>query len=906
LGSLHGYDVTEPLRLNPELGSEEEFEALVQKLNSYGMGLLLDIVPNHMAVSPENLWWMDFLENGLYSPYAAFFDIDWSMAKTETENKVILPILNSPYTQALEGQEIALTLEESGLCFSYNNYRLPLDVKSYCLVISHRLNTLKVALGDGHPGFQQLGQIMDVLDHLPSITSPELGNISEPYRERQAIKKAFLRLVNTSPEIKTFLLATIALFNGKKGDPRSFEPLNQLLEQQAYRLSFWKTAREQINYRRFFDINDLIGIRVEELEVFETTHALILQLIQGGKVSGLRIDHVDGLYDPLQYLSRLQHHISPQAEQTGKLPSFYIIVEKILSEKEVLAEEWPVFGTTGYDFLNMVNAIFVDSKGVQRMGETYSRLTGAPAVFADIVYKRKRQVIEELFPSEVHALGHYLAQLAQQSWPDFNSSSKELTKAIIEITACLPIYRTYIRTLEVSPRDQLHLERVIQEAQRRNPALETGALDFLKRVLFLEFPSSLTPKREEAWLHFVLRWQQLTAAIMAKGFEDTALYDYNRLVSLNEVGGDPGCVGLSVDEFHHRNLARLAQWPYSLNTTSTHDTKRSEDVRARINVLSEIPGDWERYLIQWSRWNRPRKIIVNGLLVPEPNMEILLYQTLLGAWPLYEEEIPEFKERLKTHIVKAAREAKAFTSWLSPNLEYENAVIAFLESILEVYEQNEFLRALLQFQRQIAYYGALNSLAQVLLKITSPGVPDFYQGTELWDFSLVDPDNRRSVDFNRSLKILNDLVQQEAQEKSSLVRELLASWEDGRVKLYVTYKALNLRGTYRDLFRDGDYIPLQLWGQRREHVCTFARRLGKTWAVVAVPKFLTKLVSPGSFPLGQQVWQDDALVLPKEAPEEWLNVFTGETLTVPAATKTAALSSVFSVFPITLLVNVRC
>jgi len=591
-------------------------------------------------------------------------------------------------------------------------------------------------------------------------------------------------------------------------------------------------------------------------------------------------------------------------EKTSRLPSFYVVVEKILSGKETLPEEWPVFGTTGYDFANMVNALFVDSREAQALDDTYFRFTGSRAAFDDVAYEKKKQVIEVLFPGEVRVLGQHLTCLARQDRRTVQLSPKGLTETLIEVTVCLPAYRTYIRTMEVSSQDQRYLQRAIEEAQKRNPNMDTGAIDFLKRVLTLDFPHYLNSEQKEAWLHFVLRWQQLTGAVMAKGFEDTALYCYNRLTSLNEVGGDPGSAGLSIDDFHHRNLARLECWPCTLNATSTHDTKRSEDVRARINVLSEISEEWERHLTRWSQWNQLKKRKVNGLFVPEPNTEILLYQTLVGAWPLSSGEVSQFKERLEAYIIKAVREAKGFTNWLSPNTDYESALIAFLKSILESSNQNDFLEDFLRFEKQIAFYGALNSLAQVLLKITSPGVPDFYQGTELWDFSLVDPDNRRPGNFKRRIELLDYLIKQEAQGQKSLVKQMLNSWKDGRVKLYVTYKALSVRKSYKNVFLDGQYIPLQVIGQRQEHVCAFARRRGGTWAVIVIPRLLTKLVRAGTLPLGQRVWRNDFLFLPRGAPERWLNIFTGENLNTPSKEKNLLLSNVLRIFPIAMLISI--
>jgi len=903
-GSSHGYDVMDPTCLNPELGTEQDFEALVRGLKSHAMGLLLDIVPNHMAASPENPWWMDVLENGPSSPYADFFDIDWNPLGSTSKNKVLLPILSTPYAQALENQELALTLKKDGLFIKYRGLRLPLDIKSCGPVFCQNLDSLKAALGVDHPAFQQFEQLIKAVGRLPCHTDTESEKITKRQRENRRIKKELWRLVKASPEVRAFLLKNIVLINGRKGDPRSFALLNSLLDQQAYRLAFWKSGRDEINYRRFFDISDLIGLRVEEPRAFEAIHALALRLVQEGRGTGLRIDHIDGLYDPLQYLRQFQCRLAPEAQQTGRPPGFYVIVEKILAGEETLHPEWPALGTTGYDFLNRVNALFVDEKGLQKIEAHYAQMTGAKLAFGNVVYLKKRQVIEELFASEIHRLGHQLARLAQQDRYACNLSQEELRRGLIEVVACLPVYRTYTRTLKVSSLDRVHIERAIDEVQQQAPAVSARVLGFLKRVLLLDFPVSLAADQKQAWLRFVMRWQQFTGAIMAKGLEDTALYTCNPLLSLNEVGRDISPTDTSVEAFHHYNVVRQARWPYTLNATSTHDTKRGEDARARLNVLSEMPEAWEKCLTQWSRWNRTKKRKSGRQLVPDSNMEVHLYQTLIGAWPLSEGEMSEFKERLKRYMVKAAREAKEFSSWLSPDLAYEDALLTFVESILDSSRQNNFLSDLVQFQGQVAYYGAINSLSQVLLKIASPGIPDFYQGAELWNLSLVDPDNRRPVDFGTQTRLLDDLMRQEAEGRLSLIGELLTSWEDGRIKLYVTYKALSARRAHHDLFMKGSYIPLQIRGRRQEHVCAFARHCGNTWAMVAVPRLLTRLVEVDTLPLGEGVWGEDTLLVPKSAPKHWLHVFAGETLNVsPAVTREIPLSSIFGRFPIALLVS---
>jgi (1->4)-alpha-D-glucan 1-alpha-D-glucosylmutase len=617
--------------------------------------------------------------------------------------------------------------------------------------------------------------------------------------------------------------------------------------------------------------------------VFEATHSLIFRLISEGKVTGLRIDHIDGLYDPLEYLQRLQQRITPQGK---KSPGFYVVVEKILSSDEALPEAWPVSGTTGYDFANVLNALFVDSGGIKALNDIYFQVTGSGKSFRDIVYEKKKQVMLELFSGEIDALGRYLARLSGQL------AAPEARRALVEVTAALPVYRTYSRTSEITPQDRTYLEIAFQDAVQRR-AVPEKALDSLRHVLLLDFPASIAENDKNEWMNFVRRWQQLTGAIMAKGFEDTALYNYHRLTSLNEVGGNPEAIGLSVEDFHRWNLTRRKRWPYTLNATSTHDTKRSEDVRARISVLSEIPDEWAEHLTRWRQWNGAKKRKLDGLPVPEPTTEVLLYQTLIGAWPLSAEELPEFRERLKAYMIKAVREAKTITSWIKIEQEYEDALLSFVDAILEEAPDNGFLDDFLKFQKKIAFYGALNSVSQLLLKVTSPGVPDFYQGTELWDFSLVDPDNRRPVYFKKQKRLLDSIV-----GEGWPIEDMLSSWQDGRIKMYVTYKALNALRDYPEPFQKGDYIPLGVEGERRQNVSAFARSYQRAWALVAAPRFFTQLSEAGVPPVGKQVWRENRIILPKDAPRQWCNVFTGEVIESEGS---LPLAEVLGTFPIALL-----
>jgi (1->4)-alpha-D-glucan 1-alpha-D-glucosylmutase len=901
-GSRHGYSVTNPMELNPELGPRSAFETLVKRLKARDMGLLIDIVPNHMALSPDNPWWMDVIENGPNSPYANFFDIDWHPPSGILDGQVFLPILGSHYGQALEAQELKLSFEEAGFCIHYYAHRFPLGPKSYARILSHRLEDLAADLGEAHPAIVGLRGLLALVGHLPEGRRLSRNKIRERQRDQEIIKKTLWLLYQGTPEVRRFVDENLAIFNGSKADPESFDQLDGLLGEQAYRLAFWRVALEMNNYRRFFSINDLIGIRIEDPRVFEAfKHGLLFDLIAEGKVTGVRTDHIDGLHDPLEYLQRLQNGVAGEVKPADGGAAFYIVVEKILAEAEVLPSEWPVSGTTGYDFLNRVNGLFIEEQGHRKLREIYADFTGRSAAPGEVIYEKKKLVMEILFGGEIEALANQLYLLASRDRWARDVSRREVTASLVEVTACLPVYRTYTRNGEVAPRDRRYLEQAISAAKRRDSSLNPLALDFVKRVLFLDFPTVSTKELKDGWLHFVMRWQQLTGPIMAKGLEDTALYNYNPLVSMNEVGGsfEP----MSVEKFHELNRARLESWPSTLNATSTHDTKRSEDVRTRISTLSEVPEQWQTWLHRWSGLNAPKKLSVGGQAVPDPHEEVLLYQTLLGAWPLAAEEVPDFKERLKGYTIKAAREAQVHTRWVSPDADYEKALLTFVDAILDEKAGNEFLDEFLRVQERIAYCGAMSSLAQVLLKTASPGLPDFYQGTELWDFSLVDPDNRRPVDFQKRVRLLKDLDLRKSAAPGSLVTDLLSNWRDGRIKLYLTSKALRFRREHKDLFLSGDYLPLTGSGSRADNVIAFSRRLGDEWIVVAASRFMMNLTGPGEPLVGPRVWGTGTLNLHPEAPTTWVNVGTGEALQAPADSQanTLPLHEVFSDLPVALL-----
>lgn len=874
-GSLHGYDVIDPTRLSSDLGGEPGFALLSESLWRHNMGLLLDIVPNHMAADSENPWWRDVLRHGQNSPYAAYFDIDWRPLRPGLHGKVLLPILGAPYGTVLKNNELRLQLAEDGLWLTYGEMRLPITPASCRRVLMGWVETLLGSLGDAHPAAGTLRESLDLPDEMAA--------------------RELWRLSCTFPKIKAFV--------EEHGGERTPEEMDCLLSEQPYRLAYWRSGMDDLNYRRFFNVSDLVCVRMESKKVFEDAHGLVRRLVTGGRVTGLRIDHVDGLWDPGVYIRSLQERLG----DAGPCPGLCVVVEKILGKEEELPPDWLVDGTTGYDFLNAVNALFVDPQGADDLDILYARCGGGDADFGTVVYAQKKRVTHLLFASELRTLTWRLGLLAEADRQGRDLTLRDLEQALVEMTACLPVYRTYINDFRVADRDRDYIEGALRDVLSRCPGADM-AVSFLRRILLLEFPPDFPATGRQEWLDFVMRWQQFTGPVMAKGFEDTALYIYNRLVSLNEVGGDPQMKGVTPAAFHQYNNARLEQGRPGLSATSTHDNKRSEDVRARINVLSEIAGAWARRVALWKEWNAGLKPVVGSSPAPDENTELLIYQTLVGAWPLREEDVPAFKERLAAYLVKAAREAKVYTRWFEPNQEYEQAVQAFAAAILEPGPKNQFLQDFKAFQDVTAFYGALNSLAQVLLKVASPGVPDFYQGTELWDFSLVDPDNRRPVNFSHRQELLTGLRDEISAGRSSLAKRLLGSWKDGRVKLYLTHQALRFRQAHPELFSHGDYLPVDTVGSGQEHLCAFARRWEGHWALAVVPRLVTRLqmerlprradeLPAMAFPLGKTAWGETAMVLPQDAPDRWHNVLIGERV----GGRVLYLHEVLKRFPVALL-----
>lgn len=861
-GSAHGYDVVDPKQLNPDLGGEKGFEGLAKAVKDCGMGWLQDIVPNHMAYDRENQMLMDVFENGPHSRHFRFFDIEWDHPYEGMKERILAPFLGRFGGECLEDGEIQITYNEPGLTLAYYDLRFPLKIESYLTVFTHRLEILKRQLGSEHPDFVKLLGVLYVLKTLPTGEQPD-----ERYDQIRFIKRVLWELYTKNHEIGGFIDENISIFNGEKGNPDSFNLLDALLAEQFFRLSFWKVATEEINYRRFFNINELICLRAEDEDVFNQTHSLIFKLVGEQKLTGLRIDHIDGLYDPAHYLKRVR-------EKAGNL---YVVVEKILDPGEELPSLWPIQGTTGYEFLNYVTGIFCKTSNKKALDRIYTRFTGLQSSYEDLVAEKKRLIIGRHMAGDVDNLALLLKTISGRYRHGADITLYGLKRALVEIMALFPIYRTYISNEVFSDADREYMKDAIGKALESTPAL-ANELGFLQGFLLLKFEDYLTEEERAQWTHFVMRFQQFTGPLMAKGFEDTVLYAYNRLLSLNEVGGDPQRFGFTLKEFHAFNERRAKLWPHALNATSTHDTKRGEDVRARINVLSEIPQEWTRMVNAWHKLNWSKKKKVRGFTVPDKNDEYFLYQTLIGALPFDEKEYPAFTERLKQYAVKAVREAKIHTAWLKPDNDYEDAFLSFIEHILRPSEETQFLAAFVPFQRKVAFYGMLNSLSQTIIKLTAPGVPDLYQGTELWDLNLVDPDNRRPVDFGMRTSFLREIQAKEGTGALELITELRATEHDGRIKLFLIYMVLKARKEHADLFEKGAYAPLKVSGGLRDHLIAFSRNHGTLWALTIAPRFLTALVKEGEYPLGHHVWADTSIHLPEGAPSLWKDAITQQGL----------------------------
>jgi (1->4)-alpha-D-glucan 1-alpha-D-glucosylmutase len=887
-GSPHGYDVADPTRLNPEIGTDQEYWTWIDALHARGMGHVMDLVPNHMGIAKSaNPWWLDVLENGPSSRFARFFDIEWRPVKDELADKVLIPILGDQYGAVLERQELQLAYGDGAFCLHCHDQTLPIAPDTFGMVLEGTIDRWLEA----HAGAEadELQSILTATRNLPSRGDREPEAIAIRAREKEIVKRRLAALTQASPGVGSLIEESVRGMNGAAGRPRSFDPLDRLLNAQSYRLAHWRVASEEINYRRFFDVNELAALRMEDPAVFDEVHRFAFELVRRGAVTGLRIDHVDGLFAPGDYLRRLHEGCA-----SGDRDPFFIVVEKILGPGERLASDWPVHGTTGYEFSATVNNLFVDRRHERAFDDLYRRIISDRRLsFSDLVYRCKKQVLHETMSGDINSLGHQLNRFSERNrhYRDFTLYS--LISTMKEVIASFPVYRTYITTDEpVSDHDRRYIVEAVRTARWRAPAVSRLMFDFIERLL-LKGTALATPEDGEEQGRFIGKLQQMTGPVAAKGTEDTALYLYNRLVSLNEVGADPTQFGLEPAAVHDWMIERQRRSPFALSATSTHDIKRGEDVRARINVLSEMPGAWKSALRRWRAVNRRFKTEIRGVPAPDPNEEYLIYQTLIGAWPFDRGDGAEaaFADRLTTYMRKALRESKAHTSWLSPDDDYEAAVERFVRAILDRGRPNLFLQSFEPLQSRVAQLGIYNSLAQLLIKITAPGVPDFYQGTEFWDLNLVDPDNRRPVDYDARRHAL-------AAVQHADPSRLLVERADGRVKMFVAARALAARAALRDAYERGAYTPIAASGSRAGCVFAFAR--GR--AITCVPRLVATLMPDGSTPLGRAVWTDTRIVLSEAQPLR--DVFTGAVLQ-PTATDggfTLEAAAIFERFPVALLI----
>jgi (1->4)-alpha-D-glucan 1-alpha-D-glucosylmutase len=906
-GSLHGYDIVDHNSLNPEIGTEEDFDRFVFTLHQHGMGLILDIVPNHMGVmGSDNAWWLDVLENGQSSPYADFFDIDWHPIKEELHGKVLVPALHDHYGAVLESGELKLVFrpERGEFDVGYRTHRFPVDPKEYPRVLEHCAETLAIRLGRHNPDLLEFQSLIASFGHLPERQDSSSERIAERNRDKEIHKHRLAELCARSPEVNACLSRAVDRINGDPADPASFEELHELIKAQTFRLANWRVASDDINYRRFFDTNDLAGLRVENERVFQAAHKLVLHLVATAKVDGLRIDHPDGLYDPAQYFERLARSIVAARKSDANGP-FYVVIEKILTGAERLPSAWPVCGTTGYDFATLVNGLFVDAASGKRLERIYRAFVAEEIELDDLFYRCRKLIIRVALASELNLLATNITRIALSKRHTCDFTLNRLREALTEIVASFPVYRTYVNGSGVSESDAGYIQAAVAAAKQRSPAADTSIFDFVGQVLLTRIADGQDAVYRRAVTEFAMKFQQFTSPVMAKGLEDTAFYRYNRLVSLNDVGSDLHCFGTTVSDFHLASQERINCWPHTMLATSTHDSKRSEDVRARINALSEMPEVWKLRLRDWRHFNRGHKSLVNGKPAPSSNDEYLLYQTLLGSWPItpltQDSDWEAYRDRIEKYMLKAVREAKENTSWINQNSSYERAVSSFVRALLTPGGKNRFLSDFIPFQRRISRIGFWNSLSQTLLKLTTPGVPDIYQANEVWDFSLVDPDNRRPVDYNCRREILGELCVSGALP----MRSLLQTPEDGRLKMFLIWKTLCLRRQHTDLFEQGEYLPLGVGGKHADRVVAFARKLRTSTVVVVVPHLVAGLLKDVDLPpIGRPFWDNTHIVLPQAfKPGRCQNFFTAEILDLEESANQPRIdvSRILAHFPVGIL-----
>lgn len=835
-GSTHGYDVIDYSRFDPAIGTRADFERLVAELRRHGMGLILDLVPNHMGVmGAQNEWWLDLLAHGRASAYAEFFDVDWRPFRESLRDRLLVPVLGAPFGAVLEAGDIRLQLDAAAgrMHFGYHQHIFPLDPRHYGELLA----------GEDDP---ELDRLAGEFAALPERSAAQgEGSASRQHRAAQ-LQASLALLLATSDAHMRKLLARIDVLNGRPGEPVSFDRLEALLDRQAYRLAYWRVASDEINYRRFFDINDLAALRVERPEVFAAVHAFVGELAAEGLVDGVRIDHADGLYDPAAYLTQLRSAL-PQVP--------WVAVEKILGAHEKLPADWPVEGTTGYEFARLATAWLIPPEAADEMTRVYDDFIGESLDFDAVSLEARRGVLSGSLASEVAMLANRLDRIARRDRHTADFTRARLREAIAEAVAFFPTYRTYVTAEGIGAEDAGHVRWALARARKHSITKDTSVFDFLEDVLTLGRAASAGPERRAEVVDFVMRFQQLCAPAMAKGVEDTAFYVYNRFVALNEVGGDPRRFGLTNSALHHANRERAERQPQSMLSTSTHDSKRSEDVRARLAALAECPALWRRTLARCNRVNRPRKRLVGTRRAPSRNDEYLFYQSLLGLWPtgaLDDARLAALRDRLCAYMLKAAREANIETSWLNPDAEYEAALSGWINRMLGRADRNRFLEQFRPLADRVAALGHENSLAQTLLKLTAPGVPDIYQGCEQESLTLVDPDNRQPFD----------------------PASLGAAAAGHSEKRDLTRRVLALRRDLPRLFAQGSYEALAVQGPAEDCLLAYARTLSSERIVVVVPRFPARRAAGGE---AAGYWHETWVEWPGEAAsgQGYENVLTG-------------------------------
>ena len=913
--STHGYDVVDPRSVNPNIGDETAFRTFVKTLQAHGMGLVLDIVPNHMAACGENPYWENVLTYGISSPHARWFDIDWRMPHSELWGRVLVPVLGEPLQRVLAQDQLSVFWDQGRFRVRYWENSYPIDPATVPMILQFGMPELHEQFPDGHSALTEIQAISEKLDALPTRAERGQRRVELSLEETEDLLSRLAQTIVMSPAIQAWAVQTAERFtSGEDGQKR----LRALLRAQNYRLVYWRRAARILNYRRFFDINDLISVRQEDPEVFDDTHSLIARWISEGLLDGIRIDHIDGLRDPLRYLERLRDLISEQEPNDQDLP---VWVEKIVAHNEVLPSDWPSAGTTGYESLNQIEALMIVPDGYQAIEENYRRMLGRPVHFEQVATWGKRRILKADLSAFVGRLADILHRLAQAKPESSTLREKELIEALVEFCVALPCYRTYINSdhTELNEHDRWAIETALQGAEKRQRASQES-LDFLREFL-VGNPSEMTEHDQNERLHFIERLQQLTGPATAKGIEDTALYAYVPLVSRNEVGGEPDTdLNQAVSNFHEGNQYRTETAPRAILCVTTHDTKRTADVRARLDVLSEWPKIWSARVNKWRGLNRSRRSRVREKSAPDPAAEYMFYQNLIGIWPVTTSEdgpvaishpdVIEFlRERLEEYMLKAVREAKVRTSWTDGNSEFESVLIEFIRGAMSGKDENSrlFLEDVQAFVERVARPGFWNSLTRTLFQFTSPGTPDLYQGDELWNFALVDPDNRREVDYELRQGLLDELVtryESSDESRQELLREMVEHPEDGRIKLHAVREALSVRRQFPQLFSESDYHPLTFDGPHSEHLVGFAR-LHDSQAVISIaPRWSTSLVQDWQqAPIGEPAWQDTRIALPTTLAGRQLDsMYTRQKLTV-ADDGTLLAADVFASFPIALLVT---